>query len=300
MSRAPDRPAGDRYPGDRRDLGRIAGATATGSRHQPMTGETWYPVRGMYRSGSTRTTSTPEGSTPASSAASRSAAPARPVIIWIDHSARERRLARMPPQRTAALYEQQIGQSGSSPRPNKIRIADRRPPPGGGRSSAGTVIWLAASARSRSQPGAAGPVTAVARHEKGPGLTSLAATAGIGRAVRRRTGQSAATGQAPQAGRSGRRGVRGRSAGATAWSTPSRESARRPGLDLDRILGVGPAEPVRQPAEVRIHGDAGDPERVAEHHVRGLPAHPGELDQLGELVRDLAAVAARTAPGRAR
>src|SRR5207249_3024209 len=56
-------------------------------------------------------------------------------------------------------------------------------------------------------------------------------------------------------------------------------------LDLDRVLLGGPAEAADQAAEMRVDGDAGNAERVAEDHVRGLPAGAGELHQLLELVR---------------
>ena len=55
-------------------------------------------------------------------------------------------------------------------------------------------------------------------------------------------------------------------------------------LDLDRVIARRPAEPAGQPPEVRVHRDAGDAERVAEHHVRGLAPNARQRDQLFELV----------------
>jgi hypothetical protein len=61
-------------------------------------------------------------------------------------------------------------------------------------------------------------------------------------------------------------------------------------LGLDRIGLLGPAETPDQPAEVGVHGDAGDAEGVAEDHVGGLATHAGELDQVLHTRRHLPAV----------
>src|SRR4029077_18458442 len=50
----------------------------------------------------------------------------------------------------------------------------------------------------------------------------------------------------------------------------ARDERRHLRLDLHRVGVRGPAEPAGQPPEVRIHGDAGDAEGVAEHHVGRL------------------------------
>ena len=51
----------------------------------------------------------------------------------------------------------------------------------------------------------------------------------------------------------------------------------------------GPAEAPGQPGEVRVHGDAGHAEGVAQHDVGRLPADPGQGDQVGQLARHLPA-----------
>ncbi len=61
-------------------------------------------------------------------------------------------------------------------------------------------------------------------------------------------------------------------------------------LGLDRVGLLGPAEPAGEPAEVGVHGDPGDAEGVAEHHVGGLAADAGQLDEVLEPGRDLAVV----------
>jgi hypothetical protein len=60
------------------------------------------------------------------------------------------------------------------------------------------------------------------------------------------------------------------------------------GLDLDRVVLGGPAEPADQPAEMGVHGEPRYSERVAEHHVGGLPADPGKDHQVRHATGDLA------------
>ena len=59
-------------------------------------------------------------------------------------------------------------------------------------------------------------------------------------------------------------------------------------LDLDRVLLLGPAEAAREAAEVRVDGDAGDVEGVAEHDVRRLAADPGQRHEVLQTRRHLA------------
>ena len=114
-------------------------------------------------------------------------------------------------------------------------------------------------------------------------------------------GHQRATGQAPQAG-------------LRAWQTPAAVpdqvvAEHRPValgeqradlvLDLDRVGLLGPAEAAGQPAEVRVHGDARDPERVAEHHVGGLATDAGQRDQVLELAAAPRRRTARRAPATA-
>ena len=71
----------------------------------------------------------------------------------------------------------------SGPAANRTRTAEARPPWAGGWASGLISILLAASARSRNQPGTGGPgrlpaVLGVTAHENGPDLTSLAAITG--------------------------------------------------------------------------------------------------------------------------
>src|SRR5215472_5668668 len=47
-------------------------------------------------------------------------------------------------------------------------------------------------------------------------------------------------------------------------------------FDLDWVGLRGPAEPLRQPGEVGVHGDSGHAERVPEYHVRRFPADAGQ------------------------
>jgi hypothetical protein len=51
-------------------------------------------------------------------------------------------------------------------------------------------------------------------------------------------------------------------------------------LDLDRVFLLRPAEPAGEPAEVRVHRDARDAERVPQHHVGRLAADAGQGDQV--------------------
>src|SRR5205823_6280683 len=61
-------------------------------------------------------------------------------------------------------------------------------------------------------------------------------------------------------------------------------------LDLVRIGLPGPTQPAGEAAEVRVDGQPGDAERVAEHHVRRLPAHSGQRVQVLHAARYLAPV----------
>ena len=61
-------------------------------------------------------------------------------------------------------------------------------------------------------------------------------------------------------------------------------------LGLHGVLLVGPAEPAREPAEVRVDRESRHAERVAEHDVRGLAAHSGEGDEIVETRRHLTVV----------
>ena len=60
------------------------------------------------------------------------------------------------------------------------------------------------------------------------------------------------------------------------------------GLDLHRVGVGGQAPPADQPGDMRVDGDPGNPEGMAEHHVRGLAAEPRQGDQLGQGGRELA------------
>ena len=53
-------------------------------------------------------------------------------------------------------------------------------------------------------------------------------------------------------------------------------------LHHQRVVARGVAEPLREPHDVRVRGDAGDAERVAEHHVGGLATHPRQRHQVLE------------------
>ncbi len=195
------------------------------------------------------------------------------------------------------------GQARPAPSPNRMSTAAGRPPRAGGRSGGGTCICAAAAA-SLAQPGGhRGRIACrVSRQENGPALTSLRAVAAIGRSGRRTTGTARRSPQAPQAG-------------LRAWQTrrPCQISRcdsivhsdfgnERPDLllDLVRVVLAGPAEPAGQPREMRVHRDAGYPERVAEHHVGRLAAHAGQRDQVGAADRAPRRRTARRAPGRAR
>ena len=59
---------------------------------------------------------------------------------------------------------------------------------------------------------------------------------------------------------------------------------------LTGSVWVGPAEAAGQPAEVGVDGDAGDAEGVAEDDVGGLAADAGQVDEVLEAGRYLAAV----------
>src|SRR5690606_27489490 len=59
-------------------------------------------------------------------------------------------------------------------------------------------------------------------------------------------------------------------------------------LDLDRVLPRGPAETAPGAAEVRVHGQPRHAERVPEHDVRRLAAHPGQRHEVLEPRRHLA------------
>src|SRR5690606_4807158 len=59
---------------------------------------------------------------------------------------------------------------------------------------------------------------------------------------------------------------------------------------LDRVLLGAPPEPPGEPPDVRVDGDAGDVEGVAEDDVRRLAAHPGQTHERVEVGGDLAAV----------
>ena len=61
-------------------------------------------------------------------------------------------------------------------------------------------------------------------------------------------------------------------------------------LDLDRVLLLGPAPAPHQASEVGVDRDARDAERVAEDHVGGLAADPGQRHELLERVRQHAVV----------
>ena len=60
-------------------------------------------------------------------------------------------------------------------------------------------------------------------------------------------------------------------------------------LDLVRIGFGCPSETSHQPPEVGVHGDAGNAERVAEYHVRGLSAHAWESHQVLHALRHVTA-----------
>ena len=71
-------------------------------------------------------------------------------------------------------------------------------------------------------------------------------------------------------------------------------------LDLQRVVALGEAEPVRDAQDVRVDRDAlVDVEGVAEDDVRGLAADAGQGDEPGHAARHLAAVALDEAPGEA-
>ncbi len=172
------------------------------------------------------------------------------------------------------------------PAANRTSTAEARPPRAGGWACGLISILLAASASSRSQSGTGSP----SGHENGPALTSLAAISG-------------SVGPSPYDGH--RRASAARAAGRPAGvadpaavpdhalrevrPVPARDERGHLGLDLHRV-GVGrPVKPAGQPPEVGVHGDAGDAEGVAEHHVGGLAADAGQGDQILQPARDLAA-----------
>ena len=57
---------------------------------------------------------------------------------------------------------------------------------------------------------------------------------------------------------------------------------------LTGSVSLGPAEPAHEPAEVGVDGDAGHPERVAQHDVGGLAPDTGQGHQVGEPAGHLA------------
>ena len=71
----------------------------------------------------------------------------------------------------------------------------------------------------------------------------------------------------------------------------SREQRGHRGLDLVRVGLRGPAESAGEPAEVRVDGDAGDAEGVAEHDVGGLAPDARQRDQVLEPAGHLTVVA---------
>ena len=115
---------------------------ATASRHHASTGVTTKPLGGRNSAGSVATTSTPAGSRPVSSTASRSAAatgPSSPGSTAPPGKATWRGWLRMSWARSIRSTSPTGPSSGAvslapSPGPNRIRIADSRPPSSGGRN----------------------------------------------------------------------------------------------------------------------------------------------------------------------
>src|SRR5262249_34434097 len=62
-------------------------------------------------------------------------------------------------------------------------------------------------------------------------------------------------------------------------------------LDLHRGDLAGPLPPADQPGEVRVDGEAGNVEGVAEDDVRRLAPDPGQLDQVGQAAGYMTVVA---------
>ena len=65
---------------------------------------------------------------------------------------------------------------------------------------------------------------------------------------------------------------------------------------LSGSVCLGPLPAPHQPLEVRVHGDAGAAEGVAEHDEGGLAAHAGQLDEVLEAAGNLAAELLHAAP----
>src|SRR5262249_4742278 len=60
-------------------------------------------------------------------------------------------------------------------------------------------------------------------------------------------------------------------------------------LDLHRVARIGPAEPPRKPAEVRVDRDAWHSERIAKHLLAGVTAASRQRDQVLHPARPRAA-----------
>ncbi|EZP37718.1 hypothetical protein BW35_00852 [Micrococcus luteus] len=71
---------------------------------------------------------------------------------------------------------------------------------------------------------------------------------------------------------------------------PAGEQGAHGVLDLHRVGLVREPQAPGEPAEVRVHGDPGPAEGVAEHHERGLAPHPGQRHEVLETGGDLAVV----------
>ena len=184
--------------------------------------------------------------------------------------------------------------------------AGRRRPAGGGAAPGGVRIGWGHGASRPSPPAGAGasssamPTMPSSRSRDGP-LTSAAASTQVGGAGA--VGRAVGGERAGAAG--GLAGVAHPPAVEDHLVRHDRPVAlghqRADGvLDLDRILLRRPAPAAHEPAEVRVDGDAGDVERVAEDHVGGLAPDAGQLDQLLERVRAARRRAARRPPRPAR
>ncbi len=218
-----------------------------------MTGDTWYPVRGMNRSASTRTTSTPAGSTPASSAASRSAAAAAPSSPG---SITPPGNAGWPACRRSDLLRWTSSRSGPPLRVLALAEQDqdrRRPAAPGRRPQLGRHGHLVGRIGQIPEPAwCLGP-----RSRERAGLDQLGGHRRVGQALRRRTGRARPRRRHRRpAAASGRPAGRARSAGAKAIVHSERGISAPTSVSIfTGSSEVGPAKPVRQPAEVRIHGD---------------------------------------------
>src|SRR5205823_13132574 len=60
----------------------------------------------------------------------------------------------------------------------------------------------------------------------------------------------------------------------------SRDQLRHVGFDLDRVRAPGQAQPPREPGDMGVDGKPGNAEGHAQHHIGGLPADPGQSDQV--------------------